>query len=738
MESSNTKRLAQIDPLTITESLGFQTFRRESRKPWSKYEDSELIRAINELHPSQINNLDADVVKWDVVAQRMYPNGERKPKDCRKRWCNSLDPNLKKGKWTKDEDEKLIKAYEKHGASWQRVSNEISGRTDDQCAKRYIEVLDPDTKDRLKPWEHHEDLQLIRQVKNHGTKWRTIALEIKGRPSLTCRNRWRKIVTDVVRGKADPIIKKEVDTIANGNINVLENIGKGNTSKPTSSHESLMNSKPTSQASTPYPLSVSSQPTSVEQRDIYLAQRSYPNQTGQVPQQYQQRISRPPAQSAITMPVNSEVEWKYTLEREDGKPDNPNLPHAALFNDENNGQIKNQELVQQLISYAKTYGLNITVHQHIHHHYSQPGNRHLQKQRQAPDIQNYPYQSVQSPFSILGLSSTGNNNELVNEPGFNDSIPPNEMNKNYQSPYYLEPETQLTRYQHFNYLPPLTEVPKLNSSSSPPSTTKDANNPTHHHHHHDNENENEKQDRKDPSNSKESDLIKLLNRYNNETTPELQERNKRAMVSTESTPPGSNSLTPLTQAVEMAAAAEAGGKIPSNSRKRSNTNAYQNKSKLQRNEKELEDGIDFWDNMKNLTDLPNQQSQQIAQPHQLTQTQQLAQSQQENQLSSQKPVSQHQSSNMFSNNTSDQALAKPLSVIDSNPNINKTTNNDINDPPYEEEEAVGEEDYGLFYNVFNKEGSSTTQTNNDTENQNNGSVYDNLISIFGMIPFNPS
>lgn len=233
-------------------------------------------------------------------------------------------------------------------------------------------------------------------------------------------------------------------------------------------------------------------------------------------------------------------------------------------------------------------------------------------------------------------------------------------------------------------------------------------------------------------------MIKLLNRYNNETTPELQERNKRAMVSTESTPPGSNSLTPLTQAVEMAAAAEAGGKIPSNSRKRSNTNAYQNKSKLQRNEKELEDGIDFWDNMKNLTDLPNQQSQQIAQPHQLTQTQQLAQSQQENQLSSQKPVSQHQSSNMFSNNTSDQALAKPLSVIDSNPNINKTTNNDINDPPYEEEEAVGEEDYGLFYNVFNKEGSSTTQTNNDTENQNNGSVYDNLISIFGMIPFNPS
>lgn len=136
------------------------------------------------------------------------------------------------------------------------------------------------------------------------------------------------------------------------------------------------------------------------------------------------------------------------------------------------------------------------------------------------------------------------------------------MNKNYQSPYYLEPETQLTRYQHFNYLPPLTEVPKLNSSSSPPSTTKDANNPTHHHHHHDNENENEKQDRKDPSNSKESDLIKLLNRYNNETTPELQERNKRAMVSTESTPPGSNSLTPLTQAVEMAAAAEAGGKNP--------------------------------------------------------------------------------------------------------------------------------------------------------------------------------
>ena len=69
--------------------------------------------------------------------------------------------------------------------------------------------------------------------KIHGTKWRTISNGFEGRPSLTCRNRWRKLVTDVVRGKADPLIKLQVENVTQKNMddesnedNILEILSK--------------------------------------------------------------------------------------------------------------------------------------------------------------------------------------------------------------------------------------------------------------------------------------------------------------------------------------------------------------------------------------------------------------------------------------------------------------------------------------------------------------------------------
>jgi len=145
----------------------------------------------------------------------------RKAKECKKRWISSLDPFLKKGKWTKSEDEALIKAFKKHGASWQKVAGEITGRNEDQCSKRYTEVLNSDTKERLKPWSLDEDLILIDQVKKFGTKWRKISNFLPGRPSLTCRNRWRKIMTDVAKDSASDAIKKAVGVLdQNGNLMV--------------------------------------------------------------------------------------------------------------------------------------------------------------------------------------------------------------------------------------------------------------------------------------------------------------------------------------------------------------------------------------------------------------------------------------------------------------------------------------------------------------------------------------
>ena len=85
----------------------------------------------------------------------------RNNKSCRKRWLHSLDPNLRKGeneppcgltlpfftphvgRWTSEEDAVLLKSVAKYGKRWYEVARALPGRTDDQCAKRYKEAVDP-------------------------------------------------------------------------------------------------------------------------------------------------------------------------------------------------------------------------------------------------------------------------------------------------------------------------------------------------------------------------------------------------------------------------------------------------------------------------------------------------------------------------------------------------------------------------------------------------------------------
>jgi len=47
------------------------------------------------------------------------------------------------GRWTTSEDATLLEAVNRHGKRWYEVAKDLPGRTDDQCAKRYKEAVDP-------------------------------------------------------------------------------------------------------------------------------------------------------------------------------------------------------------------------------------------------------------------------------------------------------------------------------------------------------------------------------------------------------------------------------------------------------------------------------------------------------------------------------------------------------------------------------------------------------------------
>ncbi|KAI6045097.1 hypothetical protein EDC04DRAFT_3105251 [Pisolithus marmoratus] len=149
---------------------------RSAGRPWTAQEDELLARAVAE-HGENDN--------WKRVAE-CVPG--RTNKACRKRWLHSLSPDVKKTAWTPEEDRMLLELYDVHAGKWAAIAKHIPGRTDDACSKRYREALDPMLKKG--EWTAEEDLQLMEAYKELGGRWGQVGQRLQ-RSGLGCRNRWR-------------------------------------------------------------------------------------------------------------------------------------------------------------------------------------------------------------------------------------------------------------------------------------------------------------------------------------------------------------------------------------------------------------------------------------------------------------------------------------------------------------------------------------------------------------------
>ena len=80
----------------------------------------------------------------------------------------------------------------------------LPGRTDDQCAKRWRENLDPSIS--RKPWTEEDDKLLMKTYEKIGKRWKDIASRFQGRPPMHCRNRVQSLVR--ARRKASAAARK--------------------------------------------------------------------------------------------------------------------------------------------------------------------------------------------------------------------------------------------------------------------------------------------------------------------------------------------------------------------------------------------------------------------------------------------------------------------------------------------------------------------------------------------------
>ncbi|CAL4068454.1 unnamed protein product [Meganyctiphanes norvegica] len=106
--------------------------------------------------------------------------------------------HVNKGRWTKDEDEKLKNLVEQHGEKFEVISSCFPDRNDVQCQQRWHKVVNPELVKG--PWTKEEDEKVIELVKKYGPKrWTLIAKHLKGRIGKQCRERWHNHLNPAIK-----------------------------------------------------------------------------------------------------------------------------------------------------------------------------------------------------------------------------------------------------------------------------------------------------------------------------------------------------------------------------------------------------------------------------------------------------------------------------------------------------------------------------------------------------------
>ena len=93
---------------------------------------------------------------------------------CQNRYTRTLDPNLRRGPWTSEEDNQLRRSVAVFGNAWHEVARFVAGRNSEQCRDRYQDYLSPSvTKGR---WSEEQDKALLKVVEQVGEgKWREVS-----------------------------------------------------------------------------------------------------------------------------------------------------------------------------------------------------------------------------------------------------------------------------------------------------------------------------------------------------------------------------------------------------------------------------------------------------------------------------------------------------------------------------------------------------------------------------------